>query len=166
MATETKMSIFRARDIGMMAEERGFEPTPDATTEGLTRMFEAGMTSGAVVKRLFDAPGFSLVYAWFKPDFPLLRHSHDKDCLYYIVAGSLKLGTEELGPRDSFFVPADVPYTYKPGPEGVEVLEIRQANHFNFVNHAKGEAWWEKAAGEIAIHRESWKTATRPKLNA
>ena len=85
--------------------------------------------------------------------------------MYYIVSGSIRLGTEELGPRDCFFVPCDVPYTYKIGPEGVEVLEIRHANHFDFVNHAKGEAWWNKAAEETAARQESWKTAKRPVLN-
>ena len=92
----------------MHHEAAEMDKAPDTAADGLARMFEAGMTSGAVVKRLFDAPGFSLVYAWFKPKFPLYRHSHDKDCLYYIVSGSLKLGTEELGPGDGYSVPGGV----------------------------------------------------------
>jgi hypothetical protein len=85
--------------------------------------------------------------------------------MYYVIAGSLRLGTEELGPRDSFFVPSDVPYTYKVGPGGVELLEIRHDTKFDFVNHAHGEAWWNRAAEQTAAHREAWKTATPPKLN-
>jgi mannose-6-phosphate isomerase-like protein (cupin superfamily) len=111
---------------------------------------------------LCDIPGFSLTQAWLKRDYPLPLHSHDSDCLYYIVAGTLTMGTEALGPRDSFFVPAGVPYSYRPGPNGVEVLEFRQATQFNFLNLAKGEAWWTKAVATVADNVAHWRTARRP----
>lgn len=71
--------------------------------------------------------GMSLVHAWFAPDFPLFRHSHPAlgDCLYYVLAGSLTMGRQTLGPGDGFFTPGEMPYRYKAGPEGVEVLEFR-----------------------------------------
>jgi hypothetical protein len=168
VATETTtMSIFRAREIGEMENgEGGFEPTPTATTEGLTRMFEAGMTSGAVVKRLFDAPGFSLVYAWFKPNFPLLRHSHDKDCLYYIVSGSLRLGTEDLGPGDGFFLTADTPYTYAIGPDGLEILEFRHEGDFNSRAMGGTRAYWDKAVAAITANRAAWQAMIPPRAAA
>ncbi len=50
------------------------------------------------------------------------------------------MGTEELGPRDSFFVPSDVPYSYRPGPDGVELLEIRHDTQFNFAPHGNSAA--------------------------
>ncbi len=62
--------------------------------------------------------------------------------------------------------PSGVPYTYRPGPDGAELLEFRHATHFNFVNQAKGAAFWDKAAAIAAKSREEWKTAARPKLNA
>ena len=76
------------------------------------------------------------------------------------------MGTEELGARDSFFLPANVPYTYKPGPDGVELLEIRHAASFNFVNLAKGEGFWDKAVEMTASHREAWQTVKRPSVSA
>ncbi|MCB2077502.1 MAG: hypothetical protein KDE55_07365 [Novosphingobium sp.] len=164
----TKFRIFRAEDAkGLM--EAGcmtVEPYSDAQRAGMDKVLEAGFLDGDEVKVLVDLPGFSLTHVWFKKDYPLPLHSHDADCLYYIIAGSLRLGTEELGPRDSFFIPCDVPYTYRPGPDGVELLEIRHATHFNFVNHAKGAAFWEKAAEIARTNREGWKTALRPTLNA
>ena len=102
---------------------------------------------------------------WFKAAYPLPLHSHNVDCLYYIIAGTIRMGTEDLGPRDSFFIPSGVPYAYKPGPDGVELLEIRQEGHFNFVNLAKGAAFWDKAAELAAAHRQGWKTAKPPQLN-
>ncbi len=162
-----KFQIFRAKEApGLM--EAGcmtVEPFTPPQREGMNKALEAGYIGGDEIKVLTDLPGFGLTHVWFKEGYQLPLHSHDADCMYFIISGSLRLGTEELGPRDCFFVPADVPYTYKPGPEGVEVLEIRHANAFNFVNHAKGEAWWIKAAEEIAIRKDSWKTAKRPVLN-
>lgn len=164
----TRFQIFRAKDApGLM--EAGcmtVEPYTPAQRAGMDKVLAAGFLEGDEVKVLCQLPGFSLTHVWFKEGYPLPLHSHDADCLYYIIAGSIRLGTEELGPRDSFFVPADVPYAYKPGPEGVELLEIRHANSFNFVNLAKGEAFWDKAAEQAAARREAWKTAKRPSLNA
>ena len=117
---------------------------------------------GDEVRILADIPGFSLAYAWFKKDYPLLRHSHNADCMYFVIAGSLKLGTEELGPRDSFFVPADVPYTYTPGPDGVDVLEIRHNPTFNLVNLSNNESFWNKAPEICSANREDWKHELRP----
>jgi hypothetical protein len=85
---------------------------------------------GNIVTPLFNqegASGMSLVHAWFGPHFPLFRHSHPRfgDCLYYIVAGSAVLGSRVLKPGDGFFVPNGMPYKYRAGPDGVEILEFR-----------------------------------------
>ncbi len=132
---------------------------------GLTPVIEAALAkagevaskdSGNIVKELFSMPGMSLTYAWFKSGFPLPLHTHNADCLYYIVAGSLKLGTEELGPGDGFFVGSNVPYTYKPGPNGVEVLEFRTADKFDIRFMGKTETYWNKTLNAIADKQDQW----------
>ena len=160
----TGFRIMRADDApGLMAAGcMSIEPYSDVQRAGVTALLAAGYGEGDEVKVLCDIPGFSLTHAWLKKDYPLPLHSHDSDCLYYIVAGTLTMGTEALGPRDSFFVPAGVPYSYRPGPDGVEVLEFRQATQFNFLNLAKGEAWWAKAVATVAANAAQWKTARRP----
>lgn len=85
---------------------------------------------GTAVTPLFSFPGaagMSLVHAWFGPNFPLFRHSHPRfgDCLYYIVAGEIIMGSRELKAGDGFFVPNGAPYKFQAGPNGVEVLEFR-----------------------------------------
>lgn len=94
----------------------------------------AAVVAGQSVKVLYrqsdEEGGFSLVYAWFKPHFSLPRHSHDADCLYYVIAGTALLGKQVLKAGDGFFVPTGAPYQYSAGPEGVEVLEFRHANSF------------------------------------
>jgi hypothetical protein len=124
-----------------------------------------GEASGAETRLLFNVPGFSLVHVWFKKHYPLPLHSHDADCLYYIIAGSLEIGAQTLGPRDGFFVGAGVPYAYKPGPEGVELLEFRHATGVDFQLHAHGEAFWIKAAEAMAANRADWRDAKMPALN-
>ncbi len=159
--------IFRVKDAPDLMEAKCMtvEPFTDVQRAGMDKVVAAGVLEGDDVRILVDIPGFSLTHVWFKEGYPLPLHSHDVDCLYYIIAGTIRLGTEVLGPRDSFFVPATVPYTYRPGSEGVELLEIRQQGHFNFVNHAKGTAFWDKAAEQVAARREVWKSAERPSLN-
>lgn len=163
-----KFQIFRAKDAPGLMEAKCMtvEPFSPVQRAGMDKAIAAGYLEGDEIKVLCNLPGFSLTHVWFKEGYSLPLHSHDADCLYYIIAGSIRMGTEELGPRDSFFVPAGVPYTYKPGPDGVELLEIRHSNSFNFVNLAKGEAFWEKAVEATQQRREAWQTAKRPSLNA
>lgn len=167
-AKPQQFQIFRAKDApGLMdAGCMTIAPITPVQRAGVDAVIAAGYLEGDDVHVLCNIPGFSLTHAWFKKDYPLPLHSHDADCLYYIVSGTLRLGNEELGPRDTFFVPADVPYSYRPGPEGVEVLEFRQSNSFNFVNLAKGEAFWTKAAETVAANLDDWKAAVPPSVHA
>ena len=163
----SKFQIFRASDAKELMEEgcMTVEPFTPTQREGMNKLVAAGCMEGDEVKVLVNIPGFSLTHVWFKKDYPLPLHCHDADCLYYIIAGSIKLGTEILGERDSFFIPSGVPYTYRPGPDGAEILEFRHATHFSFINMAKGAAFWDKAAEIAANSRAEWKTAARPILN-
>ncbi len=169
--TESKlpraMQVFRVDDAKPL-EETDIMSLPEFTPEQIEAM--SGMNRpdaarGDEVRVLVNLPGFSLTHVWFKRDFPLPRHSHDADCLYYIIAGTLRLGREELGPRDSFFLPADVPYTYRPGPDGVELLEFRHATHFDFKLLVEGDAFWKRAAQISEQRSEEWRNAKMPPLN-
>jgi quercetin dioxygenase-like cupin family protein len=84
--------------------------------------------------------GFSLVTVEFGPGFLLPRHSHSSDCLYYVTAGSLVMGKRVLGPGDGFFLPAEQPYAYRAGPEGVKLLEFRHQARFDMKIHEKDMA--------------------------
>ena len=156
--------IFRASDaVELMADGcMKIEPYSQVQRDGVTKLIEAGYLGGSETKVLCNIPGFSLSHTWFKEGYPLPLHSHDSDCLYYIVAGKLRLGSEDLGARDSFFIPAGVPYTYKVGEGGVEVLEFRQANAFNFLNLAKGEGFWSRALEDVTERQDAWREALPP----
>jgi hypothetical protein len=130
--------------------------------EHLGTLVGAGFGEGQVVKLLFAAPGFSLTYAWFKSGFPLPRHTHSADCLYYIIAGSLQLGSETLGGGDGFFLPAEMAYAYTPGPQGVEVLEFRTAERFDIRFLAANPAFWARALDTVARERPGWADQPRP----
>jgi hypothetical protein len=159
-----RFAIYRGADAPAFSEidvmdYDGVSPELESAFAGLA---QAGVDEGQTVKLLFSAPGFSLTYAWFKSGFPLPRHSHNADCLYYIVAGSLTLGTETLGAGDGFFVPADAAYAYVPGPDGVEVLEFRTTDHFNIKFLAGSPAFWSKALETVRAERPGWARQPRP----
>ena len=159
-----RFAIFRARDARSDTEISlmKYEEVTSVVADGAQRATEVGVNEGHELRTLFAVPGFSLTYVWFKSGFPLPRHSHNVDCLYYIVGGSLTIGTEELGVGDGFFVGEDVPYKYTPGPAGVEVLEFRAANAFNIKVLANNPAFWDKAVESVRIHRSAWAKEKRP----
>jgi quercetin dioxygenase-like cupin family protein len=163
-ATPPRFAILRAKDATDFEESGIMSTVPPSEAEmtGSIAAVEAGMLEGTRVKLIFAIPGMSLTHAWFKSGFPLPRHSHDTDCLYHIVAGSLRVGTEDLATGDSFFVGAGVPYSYTPGSAGVEVLEFRSSNSFDIRLFADNPSYWERAVQRVTEKRGEWAGETPP----
>jgi len=162
--SSTKFQVFRRADVAPLTAEQFYgaaTATPEQR-ESMEDLLAAGWAEGEEARILFTAPGFALVHAWFKAGYPLPRHSHDADGLYVVISGSLSLGTEHLEAGDGFFVPANAPYTYEPGPDGVEVLEFRHTATVDFRILASGAAYWSKSLQRVAERRADWSKARRP----
>jgi quercetin dioxygenase-like cupin family protein len=159
-AGERKFRIFRAEDgrpcdlMTDATERAGEAPVAES------RMDAPGLDFGSDLQVLFDMPGLSLVRVWFKSGYPLPRHTHDADCLYYITGGSLRMGHEVLRAGDGFFIPADVPYTYTVGEEGVELLEIRPSNAFDIKVKGNMAALQEKFMQTVVSRQQDWAQET------
>jgi mannose-6-phosphate isomerase-like protein (cupin superfamily) len=153
------ITIYRGSE-GVSLMDTDFMTRAEGAAEGINASVAAGAASGSDVKVLVrDAGGFSLVHVWFKANYPLPRHSHSADCMYYVISGSAVMGNQTLWPGDSFFVPADAPYQYSAGPEGVEVLEVRHgAEHFDIKISDKGSDRWKALADAIEANHEKWET--------
>ena len=113
----------------------------DEVRATVTDMLRA-LVPGSAVTVLFGQrgpKGMSLGHAWFGPNLPLYRHSHPKfgDCLYYVLAGEIMLGRQVLKPGDGFFVPNGMPYKYRAGPDGCEVLEFRAGGGIKGAPHTR-----------------------------
>ena len=158
-----QFEIYRKRDARDYAEHKcmSLDDVTPVIAEGLSCYGKADH-GGAVVKMLYDRPGFSLTHVWFKSGYPLALHSHNSDCLYYIISGTVRMGTEELGPGDGFFVGEDVPYTYTPGPEGVEVLEFRDTDDFNIEFMTKTAKAWARIAERVQDRQSAWADEVPP----
>lgn len=152
--------VFRARDAvdfeesGMMTASGPFSEAAGVASQA---MIDEGMLEGSKLRVLYRRPGgMNLTYVWFKSGFPLPLHSHSSPCLYIVIGGSLRIGTNELGPGDGFYLDADVPYIYEPGPEGVEVIEIRDTDSFDIRLRGRNVKWWHKALERLKIARKAW----------
>lgn len=133
------------------------DPLPDREV-----LAEVATASGYVNEVLFGDPeegGMSLIRLWYAPHYGLPRHSHDVDCLYYVVAGEAHLGNQVVAAGDGFFVPAGAPYAYTAGPEGVEVLEFRATSRFG-IRVNESPARWAQLAEVARTHREEWEAQT------
>ncbi len=136
---------------------------PTLDPPAVDEMLEWATAGGQVVKVLFgdpDAGGMSLVWSWFAPHYPLPRHSHSADCLYYVLRGELRLGAQVLGAGEGFFVPDGAPYAYTAGPQGVEVLEFRGTSTFD-MRITESLPRWGKIVESVREHRDEWAIETR-----
>ena len=159
-----RFEVFRGADAPTLAEcqcmtMEGETPNMMATLARFPEMMSAG---GEHVDVPYRRPNMSLARLWLKSGFPLPLHTHDCDCLYYVVAGSILLGSETLTAGDGFYVGRDVPYGYTAGPEGAEVIEFRATDVFTIRLKDKPEASWDKMAGQVIESRERWATEAPP----
>jgi mannose-6-phosphate isomerase-like protein (cupin superfamily) len=116
-----------------------------------------------LVHQTADEGGMSIVYLFFKPNFPLFRHKHDVDSLYVVISGSVVgfMGDETLRPGDCFAVPAGTPYYYTAGPEGVEVLEMfRDAETVTVIYTDNPDGRLEEAQEALRVNADAWKKIT------
>jgi len=157
------ISLFRT-DGGVGLFESGTMSPPVFDTEDQRSLAADGDrspkiaagTHNTVLFRGDGEDGFSLVRAWFGPHYVLPRHTHDGDCLYYVVEGSLVMGSQRLGAGDGFFVPSGAPYGYDAGPEGVVVLEFRSCTSFG-MNIVGGQLdRLRKMAVAAEEHGDTW----------
>jgi len=159
-----RMVVFYGKDAAEVEPERmPREGIDDSVRAGLAKVALTREEPGEKTLLVFSEPGeegFSLVYAWFKSDYLLPRHSHDSDCLYYVAAGELRIGSHVLRKGDGMFIPKDHAYGYQAGPEGVEVLEFRNATRFNLFFKGNDEAYWDRIAAMFRDRAAAWKTET------
>lgn len=157
------VKIFRATEAANLYDTDFMDPPTmsDDTKAAMGSIDLTPLAAGGQVKVLNrstpDSGGFSLVHVWFQAEYPLPRHSHDADCMYYVISGEAHLGNQVLRAGDSFFIPADAPYGYTPGPDGVEILEIRKdCDRFDIKIADASPDRWQAMADTSASKRERW----------
>jgi quercetin dioxygenase-like cupin family protein len=157
------ITVFHGRD-GVGLSESGTMSPPVFDLDDQRALAADGPRSPTIALGTHDTvlfrgegdDGFSLVRAWFGPHFVLPRHSHDGDCLYFIVEGSVVMGSQELAAGDGFFVPSGAPYAYEAGPEGVVVLEFRTRTSFGMNIRGGQLERWRAMAAAAAKHGDRW----------
>ena len=162
MATRSRgLQVFRRKnrqDLGdtTLMGRPVMDPMPDRAV-----LKDVGTSAGYVNEVLFwdvDNGGMNLVRLWYAAHYALPRHSHDVDCLYYVVKGAAHLGNQVVEAGEGFYVPAGAPYSYKAGPEGVEVLEFRGSSPFE-IKVSESEGRWTQLAENARTHKEEWEAA-------
>lgn len=161
-----RLQIFPASEVKDITQTDMRKPSPPPPPEraALEPLFAKGRETGTTTRVLCQVSseqvpgGLSLVHALFKSHYPLPAHSHDADCVYYILAGSAKVGARTLGPGDSIFVPANLFYSLTPGEDGVEFLEFRTADRYDTVVRSAAPALWERNAATLKDRLAVWET--------
>lgn len=133
-----------------------------AIERGMRMMREDGNVGGATALTLFSSPTMSVSYVWFKSGYPLPIHSHDVDCYYQVIAGSMQVGSEDLGKGDGVLIPAGAPYSVTPGDEGVEFFEFRTSPDYDTHYRAKTDAYWDRVSETRRTRKAIWAQEQAP----
>ncbi|MEO8298937.1 MAG: cupin domain-containing protein [Burkholderiales bacterium] len=166
IAQRPRIQFFRGSEATELFEANvmSLAPSPPERApfnEDIAKVVPLGGESH-VVFQMPETDGFSLVHAWFKSGFPLPAHTHDSDCLYYVLAGELTMGSHTLRRGDGFLVPANTAYAYVPGPQGVEVLEFRSKTRFDFRAQTATPQRWQQMVDTCRERQDAWTDEPRP----
>ena len=161
-----RMRIFRASDAYEVDETiMPMTGVDESVLAGFQEVAGSGLENGHRVRCLFQdktGSGMSLVHIWYKSGFVLPQHRHDSDCVYYVIAGEIRAGNAVVGQGDGLFIPKDHDYTYVAGPEGVELLEFRNAATFNIMLNGKDPGQWTRMAESAKANADAWRAQTKP----
>jgi len=161
-----RMRIFRAADAYDVDENiMPMEGLDENVLTGFRELENHGIDKGHKVRCLFreeSGTGLSLVYIWYKSGFILPQHQHNADCVYYVIAGEIHAGNVVVGQGDGLFIPKNHDYTYAAGPDGVELLEFRNAATFNIVFNGKDPGQWPRIIAALDSNVDNWKSQTKP----
>ena len=157
------ISLFRASDAPGLFESGTMSP-PRLDADDQRELAKDGPRPSTPLTALTTpycsvataATGSASSTAWFGPHFVLPRHTHDGDCLYYVLEGSLTMGSRVLAAGDGFFVPSDSPYAYEAGADGVVVLEFRTRTSFGMDILGGQVERWRRMATVAEEHGEAW----------
>lgn len=155
----SRFAIFRGSDARPLSDTGMMQYVSDPEMETASaQLVEAGVLAGSEVDQVFrhgGEDGFSLVRVWFKPNYHLPRHSHDDDCLYFVLSGQVLMGAQVLEAGDGFYVPKDSVYGYRAGPEGAEVLEFRHSTSFN-IRLAERVEVFDRIREVVLANHDAW----------
>lgn len=171
-ADRQRLKLFKGHDAGELFAigAMSFPEFPEGVTDEIAAagldLMPMGIGNKTTVLFQGNGPdGFSLSHAWFAPNYLLPRHSHSADCLYYVLAGQITMGSRQLDAGDGFFINCDGAYAFQAGPDGAEVLEFRQATSFDMKILDDKLDRWKVIAAIGAANAESW-TALRAERDA
>jgi len=119
------------RTAASMAEERGIE------------LMEEFRGTSLVFHEPGDDQHPQLFELRFEPDSEVSVHAHEQDEIFYVVAGSMRLGNREIGPGSSVFVQGNTLYGFGAGKDGLQVLNFRprfDQSHISPAQHAERRA--------------------------
>lgn len=154
------ITLFDPPSDAPLLHETGMMTMPEMDPPALDQMMTWALSGGHVVKVLFQQgdDGMSLVWSWFAAGYPLPRHSHDADCLYFVVSGEAHMGNRRIPAGGGFFVPAGAPYAYAAGPDGIQILEFRNVSHFD-MQISEGLERWDRIVEAVQANGAAWKEA-------
>jgi len=154
------ITLFDAPESAPLLYETEVMSMPSMDPPAPDQMVEWATSGGHLVKVLFQHAddGMSLVWSRFGPGYPLPRHSHSADCLYYVVSGEARMGARRITAGAGFFVPAGAPYAYTAGPDGIEILEFRGVSSFG-MRITESLERWDRIVDEVRANKTAWADA-------
>ena len=101
--------------------------------------------------------GFSLVRAWLGPHYVLPRHTHSGDCLYYIVEGSITMGSQQLVAGDGFcWFPRTPPTATRPDLMAQSFSSSAVRHRSTSGSLAANSTRWQRMAEVAAVYGQAW----------
>ena len=93
-----------------------------------------------------DASTPQLFELAFEPGLEVAVHSHAADEIFYVVRGSFEIGNQSLDAGSSVLIRANTLYSFRAGPQGLQVLNFRPRTDAVYRTVEEHQAWTREKA--------------------
>ena len=106
-------------------------PDPDGPRpDFVVPYFEGRIETHDLVSQKAD-DGMRLSILRLAPGTVLPRHSHSVDYIEFVLEGEIHYGNRIVGPGGGVYRPAGAPYTYRVGPAGATIIDVRAHTYYS-----------------------------------
>jgi quercetin dioxygenase-like cupin family protein len=108
-------------------------PGDQVSPQSASKFTEGELTAKVRIREAGAADRPQLVEILYAPDAEIQLHSHAEDEIIFVRAGLMRAGSRTLHPGDSIFIAGGTFYSFRAGPDGLQMLNFRPREDVTFI---------------------------------
>jgi quercetin dioxygenase-like cupin family protein len=108
-------------------------PGASVPAERASEFTEGELTARVRIREPGSADKPQLIEIRYAPNSEVQLHAHEADEIIFVRAGLMRAGNRTLRPGDSIYIAGGTFYSFRAGPDGLQILNFRPREDVTFI---------------------------------